>query len=467
VIRRFGAIACIVSLGACSLEPKYVRPEPPVPPSWPVGDAYLRQTEATLPAITYRDVFRDPRLQSLVERALVNNQDLAIAAANVASARALYRVQRANLLPQIDAGARTTVNQNGNNNSGTNTNYTATVGTTGFEIDLFGRIRSLSKAALQTYFGTEAAARSVRLALVGDIASAWLSLATDRSLLAIATETQASATRSVDLTQARLTGGIAPRSDLRQAETVLAQARADFESLTADVAQDRNALDLLVGAPVTDADLPASIESVDTTIAELPAGLDSRILLRRPDVVQAEYTLRAANARIGAARASFFPTISLTAGIGLASSALSSLFSGGAFAWSAAPSATLPLLTFGTNEGNLANANALRERAVAGYRQSIQIAFRDVADALARRGTIERQFAATSSLEAAARDNYALADARYREGIDPFLTSLDSQRTLYNARRSLANTRLLRANSLVALYRALGGDMLVETPPAD
>jgi multidrug efflux system outer membrane protein len=181
--------------------------------------------------------------------------------------------------------------------------------------------------------------------------------------------------------------------------------------------------------------------------------------------VQAEYTLRGANARIGAARANFFPTISLTAGIGLASRALTSLFSGGAFAWSIAPAATLPLFTAGANEGNLAYANAQRDRAVAAYRQSIQIAFRDVADALARRGTIERQYAATASLEAAARDNYQLADARYREGIDAFLTSLDSQRTLYNARRQLANTRLLRANSLVDLYRALGGDMLTETPP--
>lgn len=499
--RPFAALIGLAALAGCSLEPKFVRPEPPVPPSWPAGDAYLRQSEATLPAITYRDIFRDARLQRVIERALANNQDVAIAVANIASARALYRVERAALLPSVDASGRVAISDSGGSGttttgtstgtgtgngtgtgidpgtgtgtgtvvtsggSGTRTVYNATIGTTAFELDLFGRIRNLTKAALQEYLGTEAALRAARLTLVGDVASAWLTLATDRSLLAIAVDTETSAQRSVDLTRARLGGGVAPRSDLRQAETVLAQARSDHADLITVVAQDRNALDLLVGTPTADADLPLSIESVDGSLNELPPRLDSRILLRRPDVVQAEYTLRAANARIGAARANFFPTISLTAAVGFASTALSSLFTGGAFTWSATPGASLPLFDGGANRGNLAYARAQRELAVAQYRQAIQTAFREVADALARRGTVDRQLAAQRLLEDAARDTYQLADARYREGIDTFLSSLDAQRTLYTARRSLTSTRLVRADNLVQLYRTIGGDMLVEALP--
>lgn len=543
-MRRFAPLM-LGLLAACSLEPKYVRPEQPVPPGWPAGDAYLRQTEATLPAVSYRDIFRDARLQTVIARALANNQDVAVALANVEQARALYRVQRANLLPSLDGSARVSVSDSGNGstgastvlpgaggigtggagtggsgigtggsgggtgagggtnngsgtgvsgdtgtgtgigggsgtgvgagtNGGTGTVVTSSGGrrtvytanaTAAFELDLFGRLRSLNKAALQQYFGTEAAVRSTRLTLVGEVASTWLTLATDRSLLAIAVDTEASARRSYDLTDARRAGGISPRSDVRQAETVLRQAQSDRAALVTQVAQDRNALELLVGAPVPDAQLPASIESVDGTLAELPAGLDSRILLRRPDVVEAEYALRAANARIGAARAAFFPTIGLTAVAGLASTALSSLFSGGAFNWSVTPSVSLPIFDGGANRGNLAYAEATRDRAVALYRQTIQVAFREVADALARRGTIDAQADAQIALEAAARDNYTLADARYREGIDTFLTSLDAQRTLYSARRTLASTRLVRADNLVTLYGALGGDELI-TPPA-
>jgi len=474
--RKLISLLCVSALAACTLEPHYVRPEPAVPPSWPVGDAYLRSTEASLPTVSYRDIFRDPRLQAIIEQALTNNQDLRIAMANVASARAQYHIERAALLPDIAADARLTTGDSGNARStgstatgtpsgaGRTTSYQANIGMTAFEIDLFGRIQSLTRAAQQEYLGTAAAARGARLTLVAEVATAYLTLATDRSLLAIAAETEASATRSVDLTSARLTGGIAPRTDVRQAETVLAQARSDHANQTTLVAQDRNALELLVGAPVADSLLPTSIESVDGELAELPAGLDSRILLRRPDVVQAEYGLRAANARIGAARANFFPTISLTALAGFASTALSSLFTGGAFAWSVAPSATLPLFDGGANAGNLSYAKAQRDLAVAQYQKAIQTAFSEVADALARRGTIDRQFKAQVDLESSSADNYRLADARYREGIDPYLSALDAQRTLYTARRSLASARLVRANSLVTLYRTLGGDMLLDIP---
>ena len=297
------------------------------------------------------------------------------------------------------------------------------------------------------------------------MASAYLTLATDRSLLAVAVETEASAARSVELTRARLTGGVAPRTDLRQAETVFEQARSDRANLTTLVAQDRNALELLVGAPVADADLPASIEGVDGLLVEAPAGLDSRILLRRPDVAQAEYQLRAANAQIGAARAAFFPNISLTALAGVASPALSALFDGNSFVWSAESAAGQTLFDGGANRGNLAAAKARRDLAVAQYQKGIQNAFREVADALARRGTINDQMAAQAALEAAATDSYALANARYKEGIDPFLNALDAQRTLYSARQTLAATRLVRADNLVTLYRTLGGDLLVDTGP--
>ena len=336
------------------------------------------------------------------------------------------------------------------------TTYTASAGLSAFEVDLFGRLRSLTDAALQQYLSTEAAVRAARLTLVAQVASTYLTLATDRSLLVIAQDTEDTASRSVELTRARLTGGIAPRSDLRQAETILDQARADLAAQVTLVAQDRNALELLLGAPAADGELPDSIESVYQLLGEVPAGLDSRVLLRRPDVVQAEYQLRAANARIGAARAAFFPTISLTTVAGFASNALSTFLTRGALAWSVGPTVSIPIFDAGLRQGNLDVANAQRTAAVATYQKTIQSAFRDVADALARRGTIADQLQAQVDLEAAARDSYFLTDARYREGVVPFLNSLDAQRTLYAARRTLASTRRLQADNLVQLYRVLG-----------
>jgi multidrug efflux system outer membrane protein len=467
--RRVLALLVASALAGCSLEPHYVRPAEPVPPSWPAGDAYLRQSEAALPSVSYRDIFRDPKLQAIIAQGLANNRDLRIAAANIASARAQFHVQRAELFPTVDAAAGVTVGDRGSN-SGSSNNVTSTfslgVGVTGWEIDLFGRLRSLSHAALDRWFASEAAARETRLELVADIADAYLAYASDQSLLAISRETETSAARSVDLTGARLRGGIAPRTDLRQAETILDQARSDVARLTTSVAQDKNALDLLVGAPVDPALLPASIETIDAMLAELPAGLSSEVLLRRPDVVQAEYQLRGANAQIGAARAAFFPRISLTALAGLASSALGSLFSGGSFSWSVQPNATVPIFDAGANRGNLANARAQRDAALASYEKAIQTAFRDVADALARRGTIGAQLAADTQRVEAARDSFTLAEARYREGIDSFLQDLDAQRSLYAAQQTLTQTRLVRAQNLVALYRSLGGDQLLDAPPA-
>lgn len=462
-------------LGACTMAPSYQRPAAAIPQSWPTGDAYAPPGEAASPSVTYRDIFREPRLQAIIERALTNNQDLRAALANVASARAQYRIANAGIFPVIDASGRASVDnpsqRTGTTGSGgasrlsTDTSYAAQVGTTSFEIDLFGRLRSLSSAAFNEYLGTEAAARGARLTLVAEVANTYLLLAADRSLLAIARETEASALRSVELTRARLEGGIAPRTDLRQAETVLAQARSDQAALVTAVAQDRNALELLVGAPVSDAELPTSIDEVDGLLVELPPGLDSSVLLRRPDVAQAEYALRGANARIGAARAAFFPRIALTAIAGVASTALSSLFTGNAFTWAVEPSATLNLFDGGANIGNLRYSQAQRDLAVAQYRKAVQTAFRETADALARRGTIDDQLTADQQLESAARDTLSLGSARYREGIDSYLSVLDAQRTLYDARRSLLTTRLIRAQNLVTLYQTLGGDQLVEIRP--
>ncbi len=462
--RRLVPLLAAIALAGCTLEPDYRRPESPVPPSWPAGDAYLARSEAALPGVAWRDIFRDPRLQQVIEQALANNRDLRAAAANVAAARAQFRVRRAEIFPSLAAVAGASASERGNG-AGSEESYRADLGASAFELDLFGRLRSLSHAALQDYFATESARRATRLALVGEVASAWLTLAADRSLLAIAEQTRESARRSVDLTGARLRGGVASRIDLRQAETVLATASGDVAALTTAVAQDRNLIELLVGAPVDEALLPEGIETAEAALAELPAGLGSEVLLRRPDVLEAEYRLRAANARIGAARAAFFPRISLTGLLGTASDALSGLFAGGSFAWSAGGEARQTIFDAGATAANARFARAQREAALAQYERAIQTAFREVADALARRGTIDDQLAAQRDLVEAARDNAALTDARYRGGIASFLDSLDAQRTFYAARRSLVATRLARALNLAGLYTALGGDSQAAAQP--
>lgn len=506
---KLGLALLPLALAACSLDPKDVRPETaPVPPSWPAGDAYLRQQEAALPAVAWRDVFRDPRLQRVIELALASNRDLRIAADNIAIARAQYRIQRSELFPDLAASGTysysrgatrtgTTTGNGGTGGTGTGTGGTGTGGTggtgtggagtggtgtgttavagtqaisfftvqagvTAFEIDLFGRLQSLSRAALNEYFATEAAQRTTRLTIVGNVADAWLTYAADQSLLQIARQTAESAERSVRLTRARLEGGIAPRTDLRQAETVLETARADLARQTTAVAQDANLLRLLVGADVDPALLPTDIASVANTLAELPAGLDSTILLRRPDIVQAEYRLRAANAQIGAARAAMFPRLTLTGLAGFASTALRSLFDGDNFTYQVAPNLDVPIFDFGGRQANVAQARANRQLLLDTYEQAIQTAFREVSDALARRGTIAEQERAVRAQVDAAADTFRLTDARYRGGIDPFLNSLDAQRTLYAAQQRLVTTQLERAQSLTTLYRALGGDATLD-----
>lgn len=502
-------LAPALLLAGCSLAPHYARPALPVPPSWPTGDAYLKRNEAALPSVNYAQVFTDPRLQAVIARALANNRDLRVAVANIAAARAQYRIQRADLLPQIDATGRytysgggngsrvtgTSGSSGGNGGSGTtgtgtggtttggtasggttsggtvtsssnsNSSFSATVGTTAFEVDLFGRVRSLTTASLDRYFATEAAARATRLTLVGDVAEAWLQLAADRSLLLVAQQTAKAAQVGVNLTRARLRGGVSPRTDLDQEVQVLETANADLAEQTTLVAQDGNALQLLVGQPVEAALLPATIDEAAPTVAALPAGLDSGILLRRPDVVEAEYQLQATNAEIGAARAELFPRLSLTGVLGFASDALRTLFTGGAFSYSAAPSLSYPIFRAGAGRAGVAYSQAQRDAALASYERAIQTAFRETADALARQGTIEAQFGAQQRFTNAAADTLTLVNARYQGGLDNFLSSLDAQRSLYTAQRTLVQTRLTGAVNRVDLYRALGGDATLNIGP--
>ncbi|MFL6723934.1 MAG: efflux transporter outer membrane subunit [Sphingomicrobium sp.] len=456
-MKKLAPIAALMLAGCMSMEPAYVRPGPAVPASWPAGDPYLRRSEAGIPAVTYRDIFRDARLQSLIEQGLADNRDLMAAAANIAAARAQYRIQRAELFPEVDASLGVSGTENDNGNAAAQ--FTGGLGIPSFELDLFGRIRSLTKAELNRYFASEAAARTTRLALVADIAEAWLTYGADASLLEIAEDTATSARRSVTLTRARLEGGIAPRTDLRQAEQILHAAEAVVARQRTAMAQDVNLLQLLVGAPIDPDLLPESIEQAAPTVVPLPAGVSSLVLLRRPYVMEAVYRRRAANAEIGAARAALFPTISLTGLLGLASGSLGGLFDSG-FGWNAAAGANYPIFRAGAGRANVRLTEAQRDAAVASYQKAIQTAFREVSDALARQGTAGEELRARQAQHDSAADNFKLAEARYRAGIDSFLASLDAQRTYYSAQQSLVEMRLETATNLVDLYRALGGDSL-------
>jgi multidrug efflux system outer membrane protein len=481
-MKRAAALLAILATGCMSMEPKLGRPDPAIPASWPAGSPYLKQSEAALPAVTYQQIFTDSRLQTLIAQALVNNRDMMAAAANIAAAREQYRIQRAQQFPQLDAAANVTVTGNrsssssgsgsgfgggssGSSGSDIRAQYQAGLQVPSFELDLFGRLRSLTHAQLQQYFATEAAARATRLALVADIANAWLNYGADSSLLLVSQQTVDSAQKSVQLTRLRLEGGIAPRTDLRQAEEILTQAQATLAQQRTLVAQDVNALQLLVGASVDRRLLPTSIDQAGPTISELPAGIDSYVLLRRPDVLQAEYRLRAANADIGAARAALFPKITLTGLLGFASSALSSLFTGGAFGAQGTANAAYTIFNAGAGRANVRLSEAQRNAALANYQKAVQTAFREVSDALARRATMDEELAATQRRQAAAADVVLLEEARYKAGVDSYLNLLDAQRSYYQVQQLLVQTKLTAAQNRVALYQSIGGDSSLQTAP--
>ncbi|WP_031294606.1 efflux transporter outer membrane subunit [Sphingobium ummariense] len=471
-IRHLLSGGLLLSLAACDMAPKYVRPELPVPADSPQGPAYPQDGGAAAVAAAdtaWRDFFVDPRLARVIDTALANNRDLRIALANVEQARAQYRVQRAGIFPTVSANGSATYQdqpfaQQGPGGgaggiSGRTDIYNASVGISAWEIDLFGRVRNLSRAAQEQYFASVENRNAAQVALVAEIATAWVTMAGDQERLRIARGLEAAFGQTLELTRARFAKGIASELEVRQAQTSYDQARSDIAQATTLVAQDQNALNLLAGTTLGADDLPSTLPEGDVTLANLPADLPSTLLLRRPDIAAAEHQLRAANANIGAARAAFFPTISLTAAFGTLSLGLSNLFGSGSDYWSVAPSARLPIFDFGRNAGNLRYARATYDAMVATYEKSVQTGFREVADALARRGTMTAQLEAQTSLRDSAQTAYRLSEARFRAGIDPFLTTLDSQRALYTAEQSLLATRVARAANMIELYRAMGGGL--------
>jgi len=457
---RLAAAALSLGLGACSMAPQYVRPASPVPESLPAGGAYPVEGEAALPEISHGDVFKDPRLERLIGLALANNRDLRVAAANLAAARAQVRVARAAQFPELDISGSATTTRSGET-------YALDGGISGFELDLFGRLASATAAQRERMLASEAAARTVRLGLIADLASAWASYGADSDLLAIARDTAANARRSVDLTRLRLNGGVAPRSDLSQAQQVLAVAEGDVALQTAALAEDRNLLRLLAGAEVDPALLPTGLAEVTSSIATLPAGTSSQVLLRRPDVAEAEHQLKAANADIGVARAELFPKITLTGLLGFASEQLKTLFTDGAFGASATAAASFSIFSAGGKAANLEATKAKRDAALASYEKAIQSAFREVADALAVKGTVEDRLDAAHRNTAAAADSAQLAEARYRAGIDSFLANLIAQRSVYSARQNEVAITLVAVQNRIQLYRVLGGDAELGASPAE
>jgi len=463
-MKRFLPLTALL-LAGCDLAPPYHRPGLPAPAAMPTGGVYPAANAAT-PAsdIAWQDFFVDPALRQVIGQGLANNRDLRVALANVEQARAQYRVQRADLLPTIGANAGATFARASSDATRpgvdrTSHIYSVDAGFSAFEIDLFGRVRNLTKAALDQYLATEEGARATRITLIAEIASAYLTMAADQDQLRISQGTLESFRQSLDLTTAQFQHGVISELEVKQAQTNYEQARYDIAALQTQIARDQNALNLLVGTTVSQDLLPAALGDRAFTLAQLPAGISSDVLLQRPDVLQAEDQLKAQYANIGAARAAFFPQISLTALAGTLSRGLSGLFDHGNYTYQVAPTASQTIFDFGRNAANLRYAKASRDAALATYEKAIQTAFREVADALAERGTIDEQLRARASRVEAAGTAYKLSDARYRSGVDPFLTSLDAQRTFYAAQQNLVQTRLDAASNLVELYRALGGGL--------
>ncbi|NIJ09278.1 multidrug efflux system outer membrane protein [Sphingomonas vulcanisoli] len=463
-------LTAALTLGGCDFAPHYVRPALPVPPTLPAASP---DPSAVDPAdVAWRDFFTEPRLQKLIELALANNRDLRIAVANVAQSRAQFGERKAELFPTISASGSATFEKQsrgqlatqGVPTSGVSTPrridiYQGSIGISSWEIDLFGRLRNQSKEAFETYLASEEARNAAQVLLISEVATAYLTLGADQAGLAVATATVTSNRTMLDLARTRLKVGTASELDVRQAQTSYESALADSARRKTLVAQDLNALQLLVGAAPPAELLPNGLPENGATIPHLPVALPSMVLLRRPDIAEAEHKLRAANADIGAARAAFFPTISLTAALGTLSPALSGLFGSGNGNWSVEPQATLPIFDFGKNAANLRYSKASRDVAIAQYEKAIQTGFKEVADALAQRATIGDQLAAQTGLQEAAAASLRLSDLRYRTGVDPFLTVLDAQRTLYSAQQTLVTTRLTEQSNMVELYRSLGGGL--------
>jgi multidrug efflux system outer membrane protein len=480
----------VLALAGCTLEPHYERPQPAVSAQWPDPSAAADYSNGTAapgatrtaapPAaaavaasdIGWREFFTDPRLQKLIEIALQHNPDAGIAALNIAAARAQYQIQRAELFPKISASATEQVEKfpaavaplaaggvgsPGAARSGVFRFFDVGVGFTSYELDLFGRIRSLNHARLQQYLGFVETRRSTQISVIAEVASAYLTLLADQNLMQITLDTLHSQQESLKLIRMSFDGGVATALDLHQAETTVATAQANLAEYLRQVAQDRNALVVLLGTPMP-GDLPAGGQlDEEKLLADLPTGLPSEILTQRPDILAAEHSLAAANASIGAARAAFFPSILLTGSYGTASAQLSGLFDRGSSAWTFSPQISLPIFAAGANVASLSLAKVQKNILIVQYQQAIQNGFREVADALAGRATLDSQVEADEALLEATSESFRLSNMRYTNGVDSYLGVLDSQRAFYNARQSLVNVKLARLQNLVTLYKALGG----------
>jgi multidrug efflux system outer membrane protein len=452
--------------GCTSLAPQYSKPAVPVPDAWPAGAAYqeqIAQPGATPAAdLPWQEFFGDGQLRRLIGLALENNRDLQVAVLNIERARAQYQIQRAELLPQVDANAGLTAQQmpadfSRTGESGTSEEYTVGLGVSSYELDLFGRVQSLKDQALQQYLATEQARHTVQISLVAEVAVNYLNLAADRERLQLAEETLAAQEASYQLMHHRFDAGTLSELELRQAQTPVEAARVDVARSIARVAQDENTLNLVVGAPIPAGLQPGTLSDMMAAVQDLRPGLPSEVLLQRPDILQAENLLKGYNANIGAARAAFFPRITLTGSTGFGSDELSGLFAAGSDFWLFSPRIELPIFDAGARSAKLKMAETDREIALARYEKAIQSAFREVADALALRGTIDRQLTAQQALTDATAASYRLSRIRYEKGVDSYLVVLDSQRSLYSAQQALITTRLTRLLNLVTLYKVLGG----------
>jgi multidrug efflux system outer membrane protein len=488
---RAAPLLLLGALTACSLDPDDVRGVLPIAAQYPAGSAYQHEggdadLPATADAIGWRDFFKDPRLRALIALAIANNRDLRVAALNVGIAQAHYRVQRADLFPSIAATASgdyeslpastsvpatsSTTAASAGTATGSTQNFTGGaaghqiyrytsigVGFTAYELDLFGRLQSLTRAEFEIYLGQEETRRSTQITLVAEVATDYLTVLADQELLRLSQQTLASQSDSYRLTKMMLGAGTTTLLTLRQVEQLVDTATANCALYTRQLAQDENALTLVLGTPIP-ADLPPG-KKLDEQglLANVPAGLPSDLLTRRPDILAAEHTLLSDNADIGAARAAFFPSITLTASDGVASNSFNHLFTGGASTWLFSPQINIPIFTWGQNQGNLDAARLTRDQALASYDKAIQTAFREVSDGLAARGTYGQQLRSEQALADAAADSYRLAMMRFQAGVDGFLTALDSQRTLYNAQQDLVTIRQAQLTNLVTLYKVLGG----------
>lgn len=458
-------------LAGCSLAPKYERPAAPVAGRYPDAPA----AAAAGPVATelgWAEFFHDPRLQAILRLALENNRDLRVAALNVDRVRALYDIQRTALIPSLNATGsgtrkRTPGDLTSSGNASISSSWQVGVEIPSYELDFFGRVASLRGEVLQQYLATEEAQRSAQISLISAVARQYLTLLAADEQLAIAQQTLAAAGHSYDLNQKSFDAGVTSELDLRTSEAQRESVRASVAQFEQARAQARNALILLIGAPLP-ADLPpAGSLATQSLIDDLPAGLPSDLLARRPDILAAEHNLQAANADIGVARAAFFPSIKLTAFGGTASSTLDGLFKDGSEAWSFAPSITLPIFAAGRNRAQLRVSKINEQIAVANYEKAIQNAFREVADALAVRASIGTQISAQEARVAAARRRYDLSETRFKAGVDSFLTVLLAQQDLFSAQQQLISARLARLSNLTTLYAALGGGLKETSAPTN